>query len=257
MATKPKPRWGWDGAGTFPPSLFSEDDFKKIAKIIGVENLNDEIRSRLTEVTQKYFIDQGILDNAPRNNEIKAALKVVEKRTKDTAKCLNDLDLASMNKLIYVSLNRKLVVYPEEFEKNHRMNQNFRPFFWEIPQPPESISPVIERCLSDLKKINQTARQALIHIDDPEQKDTGGPTKKRVALRCYILGLKGIFEDATGKKAPHPTPAMLYSKNQEWDTKTVYYGPFFGFVSKCLKMIGNRVDDSALLSQIKSVFLDT
>lgn len=240
MPKKIKPKWGWSGAGSFPPFPFSDDNFPAIAKSLGIESIEPELQTRLNHVVCEYFSNKRILDNRPRPNNIIAALMVLESETKALANTLKDIDTATHDILVRTYINRKLLT-----PTNEPSNGCFKK-----TRPPESIDEIIEKCRKDTNRINQAARRALIFMDE-QGNDTGGPSTKRRAFRIMLLSLKEIFESITGEKATYPSTNNSKKKSS---TNSIS-GKFFlfakTFINCSLTKEDDLIQDSTLSAHIQ------
>jgi hypothetical protein len=232
MPKKIKPKWGWSGAGSFPPFPFSDDNFTAIAESLGVEKIEPEFQTRLVQAVHDYYSNHAILDNRPRPNNIIAALMVLQSETKAFANTLKNIDTATHDILLRTYINQKLLS-----PTNEPSNGCFKK-----TRPSESLEDIIERCRKDTKRINQAARKALIFMDE-QGNDTGGPTTKRRAFRIMLFSLKEIFEVVTGEKAT--LPSINTSGKYFQFTKT--------FIHLGLANSEDPIPDSTLVAQIQKV----
>jgi hypothetical protein len=255
MSKKPKPKWGWSGAGSFPPFPFSDEDFVLIAESLGLEKIEPEFQERLIQAVYDYYPNHASLDNRPRPNNIKAALEVIQSETKKFAKMLHSIDSATHDVLVRTDIHQKRLLSDPHIRpraaRTHRRNDIHQKKLPTDPSengldtawPIDNINDTIEQCRQNTKKINLISRKALIFMDE-QFKDTGGPSIKLSGMRSLLLSLKDIFEDMTGKKATAPS------------INTV--GKYFHFaktVIQCgLKDIEDPIHDSALTAQIQILF---
>jgi hypothetical protein len=231
MPKKIKPKWGWSGAGSFPPSPLSDDDFILISESLGLEKIKKDYQARIVQAIYDYYSNHAILDNRPRPSNIKAALKVIQSETKKFAQMLQSIDSATHDVIVKTDIHQKRLLSDPS---GNGLNTAW---------PVDNIDDTIERCRQDTKKINQLCRKTLILMDE-KFKDTGGPTKKRRAMRRLLLTLKNIFEDMTGEKATAPS---INTDGKYFDfAKTV--------INRGLANIEDPIQDSTLTAQIRKIF---
>lgn len=94
---------------------------------------------------------------------------------------------------------------------------------------------------SDIYKLHSAASEALKSL----KRDRGGQSISRRDLKFFIIDLHDLYFQITGKKAPLPTKNPNTGK---------YGGKFFDFVDACLKIIGEKIQNTTLDSQIRAAF---
>jgi hypothetical protein len=156
-----KAKWDWDGGGLYSFPYLTENDFKKIVKVLHISKINEENRSRIQEAVRHYFVDKDYFSNIPRSAKVKAALLEVRTRTKKLIDCLEALDPVCLEKLARTSVFPKVEIYD------------------------------LVDGQSDCYKIHSATEEALGTLEI----DRGGPHRTKDALRNFICGLAFIFEE--------------------------------------------------------------
>ena len=158
---KHKPRWNYRNSGGGRLYYFTDADFNQIAAAIKVPKLRKETRRQIEEATQNYFILKKLLDERPRQTEIKAALEQLIQKAEPLADLLQKLDDVTIDKMTAATLGR----------------------------PYTKVADTIERCQKDVTTICQIAKKTKENINFSEQSHPkksgakGGHPRTRTALR--------------------------------------------------------------------------
>lgn len=252
--SRPKPKWGWESGGTFPPNPFEEDDFQRITAVLEVSAFNEKIHSQLVEATQKYFIHKNFLNERPRSSKVNAALEDIHNKAKALADCLKRLDGATREKMMmaYTAPAKEMA---DNGNKEVQKDQKELKKLIEkgIIVPSASLTAtgfftMIDRCKSYAYKVSGAAKRAMSDLKNLPL-DKGGPPAN-LALRFFIGELKEIYEEATGKKAGAPyikyEDSIALAPRTKHDIKTTTDGMSEKPIRRC------RICDTPLSGYNKS-----
>jgi hypothetical protein len=179
MPTKRKPKFGWKATGFTKPHLITEDGLLKAAKNLGIpietKSLDTHYIKKvlkfihlIEEAVVHYIDDMDLTSNMPRKAEVKPALELVEKKSKELCDLIKNLDDVSVDQLTSAE---------------------------------NELFPLFNDGESDIFKLNKASTKALNNLGQ----DKGGPLRYRRSLQILIIDLENIFFEMTGKKAPEPT----------------------------------------------------
>jgi hypothetical protein len=172
-----------------------DEEFNKVGKTLKAIKIKEETKAQLQDSIRKYFTYKDWHDNTPRNAKIRTELINLRDKSQALIDCLKELSEKSINLLI-----------------------DYNPFLF----PQAELFDTVDN-ISEFKKIFDAIQVVLEKLEP----DTGGPVKTKLPLRIFIINLKGIFEEVTGKGA-----TITWSEiNQN------YQGHFFRFVEELLEII--------------------
>ena len=212
--TKIMPKWGWDESGVVKPYRFSEEDFERIASVLGVNKPSKNAREKLQRAVTDYLSNQWMAE-IPRSMEVKAALEEIQEKSKALIYCLENIDSVSLQRLQVAALETE-TIGDSLFDPRIHENQG----------------------LFTVQQIYAATQKALEGL----KLDKGGPRKTKGPLIGFILDLTPIFEKISGSRATRSTYNHSEGK---------YKGPFYNFIDMCLGIFDPKWGEHYLVEGIK------
>jgi len=148
----------------------SEDNLKKIAKVLSISKIPHKAVKHLERATQEYLSDKHYTFQTLRPKEIKSQLSNLKTSVNDLIKSIEQVDIDSLDKLSCADFPKYLDLF--ELKDN-------RPFLYE------------------LKRIYDAAQNAEADLGPIK----GGRPIEQAALRSFIINLASIYEDLTNEEA--------------------------------------------------------
>ena len=92
MPRTQKPRWGAGWGGFYNFKYLSDEDFQELAIVLGVDRINNEIRSNIQKIVRDYASEKHFFEDHARLAQVRAALKKVRDKPEAFYKKLDELD---------------------------------------------------------------------------------------------------------------------------------------------------------------------
>ena len=177
------PRWGWKpkGLAHARERPYSDDDVLRMANILGVSDTAKipKLASELQDHGRFYLVAKGDFDESPRPAEIRAALKVLEKRLEAVRSTLDRLDHSARH---YLDRTSREEAGPSDEEASDHS--------------------ALKQSEAELDRLREWTKAASVAI--PKRWPPGG------ARFLFVFGLAQIFQTFTGRK-----PTRKYSAYEE------------------------------------------
>jgi len=235
MPKKEKPILGYEQVQTFHPCPFTDDDIRKIADALGLEDLNEAAIKELQKAGQAYPAYKTMFNNQVRDNKKRAAYNQIIENSPALLKILDGIDSVSLEGLMAAYQGKEGVFDPGTDDEMSREAG--------VPcvRRGGDLIDIIERCVKDLAVIHKAAVKAEALLPPPSR-EHNSRTKKWWHLPAFFADMAGVYLLSTGELPRLMEPAVSYEPN-----------PFRSMIFSCLRVLERGVwDPDTISNQIES-----